>query len=163
MPDAREEADVTRADSFGGMRARLRAVALALLAAAALRAAPAVAAEAAPQPTVVPQLTQTLSSVPGKNLVVVVVDYPPGAKSLPHKHGSAFVYARVLAGAIRSQVDDEPVRVYQTGEQWTEVPGAHHVVSENASATEPAQLLAVVIATAGEKLTVTDDAGAGAH
>jgi quercetin dioxygenase-like cupin family protein len=152
----REEADVKREDSH--RRVGRCAAALALLAACALRSASAVAAEAAAQEMIYPQISQSLSDVPGKNIVVVVVDYPPGVKSVPHRHGSAFVYARVLSGAIRSQVDDEPARVYQVGDQWTEVPGSHHVVSENASATEPAQLLAVFVANAGEKLFVLDGA-----
>jgi quercetin dioxygenase-like cupin family protein len=61
--------------------------------------------------------------------------------SVPHRHGSAFVYAYVLSGAVRSQVNDEPVRVYRPGETWFENPGSYHRVSENASATEPARVI----------------------
>ena len=83
---------------------------------------------------------------------------PPGGKSGSHRHaGSAFIYARVLPGAIRSQVNDEPVRVYQTGESWHEVPGAHHRVSENASDREPASLLAVFVVDSGDKPLTTPD------
>ena len=58
-----------------------------------------------------------IPNIEGKRMVVLVVSYPPGAKSLPHHHArSAFIYARVLSGAIRSQVGDEPVKVYQVGE-----------------------------------------------
>jgi len=142
---------------------RVGRVAFAPVVAWALWAASGGAVEGAAQETIYPQLSQSLSNAPGKNFVVLVVDYPPGAKSVPHRHGSAFVYARVLSGAIRSQVDDEPARVYQAGEQWTEVPGAHHVVSENASATEPAQLLAVFVADAGERLTFPDRAEGSAR
>lgn len=108
--------------------------------------------------TVTPKFQQALPNAPGKSLKVVIVDYPPGAKSVPHHHArSAFIYAQVLSGAIRSQVDDEPVHVYRTGEFWYENPGAHHKVGENASNTEPAQLLAVfVVDTGEEQLTVPD-------
>jgi quercetin dioxygenase-like cupin family protein len=63
----------------------------------------------------------------------------------------------VLSGAIRSQVDDGPVTVYKAGEHFTETPGAHHRVSENASDTEPAKLLAIfVVDSADNPLTVPD-------
>jgi quercetin dioxygenase-like cupin family protein len=63
----------------------------------------------------------------------------------------------VLSGAIRSQVDDQPARVYRTGETWFEVPGAHHTISENASKTEPARLLAVFIVDSTEEVLTTPD------
>ena len=67
-------------------------------------------------------------------MVAVVMTYPPGGKSTPHHHAaSAFVYAHVLSGAIRSQVDDDAAHVYRVGEGFYEVPGAHHRISENAS------------------------------
>ena len=87
-----------------------------------------------------------LPNVQGKSLVAVVVAYAPGGKSASHRHPkSAFVYAHVLSGAIRSQVDDDPARVYQVGEGFYELPGSHHRVSENASDQEPASLLAIFI------------------
>src|SRR5947209_2891361 len=58
-----------------------------------------------------------ISNTEGKSMVAVVVTYPPGAKSSAHHHArSALIYAHVLSGAIRSQVGDEPVKVYQAGE-----------------------------------------------
>jgi quercetin dioxygenase-like cupin family protein len=101
---------------------------------------------------------EPITNLPGKRLVTHIVDYPPGAKSVPHRHaGSAFIYAYVVSGAIRSQVDDEPVRVYKPGETWFEKPGAYHRVSENASDTEPARLLAVLIVdVADEQLVIPD-------
>jgi quercetin dioxygenase-like cupin family protein len=52
------------------------------------------------------------------------VTYPPAGKSPAHHHArSAFIYAHVLSGAIRSQVGDEPAKVYQVGEGFYEVPG----------------------------------------
>jgi quercetin dioxygenase-like cupin family protein len=87
-------------------------------------------------------------------LVSRVIEYPPGAGSVSHRHArSAFIYAYVLSGLIRSQVDDEPARVYKAGETWFESPGAHHRVSENASDTEPATLLAIFVADDGATLS----------
>ena len=87
-----------------------------------------------------------------------VVTYPPRGQSPSHRHaGSAFIYAHVLSGAIRSQVDDEPAKVYRVGEGFYEVPGSHHRVSENASDREPASLLAVFVAdTKDNPLTIPD-------
>lgn len=96
--------------------------------------------------TVTVAANEAIPNVPGKRLVSVVVDYPAGAQSLPHHHAkSAFIYAHVLAGEIRSQVNGGEVRTYGPGQIWFEEPGAHHQVSANASETKPARLLAVFI------------------
>jgi quercetin dioxygenase-like cupin family protein len=94
----------------------------------------------------------------GKAMVAILVTYPPGGTSPPHHHaGSAFIYAYVLSGAVRSQVDDEPVRIYQAGEGFSEMPGAHHRISENASAQNTATMLAVYVVDSNDKpLTAAD-------
>ncbi len=98
------------------------------------------------------------SNIPGKSIEAVAVSYPPGAKSGAHHHAkSAFIMAYVISGAIRSQVEGEPARVYHTGETWSEAPGAHHTISENVSATEPAELLAVFLLDTGDSPLTTDD------
>ena len=75
---------------------------------------------------------------------------------MPHRHGSAFVYAYVLQGTVRSRLAGEPVRTYHQGQNWFEQPGAHHLLTENASRTEPARLLVVFVADTGAKLKVDD-------
>lgn len=108
--------------------------------------------------TVTPVFERAIPNAPGKSMAVLVVDYAPGGKSASHRHaGSAFIYAHVVAGAVRSQVNDEPVKVYQAGESWFEAPGSHHRVSENASATEPARLLAVFVVDAGDQPLTNPD------
>src|SRR5262245_30290579 len=114
---------------------------------------------ARPQPPaagaqVVPVLAEALPNVPGKKLTAVVVSYGPGGKSAPHRHaGSVFAY--VLSGSIRSENSATgPARVYRVGEGFFEPPGSEHLVSENASATEPASLLAVFVADDGARLTI---------
>jgi quercetin dioxygenase-like cupin family protein len=91
-------------------------------------------------------------------MVAVVVTYPPGGKSMPHHHaGSAFIYAHVLSGVIRSQVENDPARLYRAGEGFYEVPGSHHRISENASDKDPASLLAIfVVDSTDQPLTVPD-------
>ena len=108
--------------------------------------------------TVTVAADQPIPNLPGKRLVSLIVDYPPGASSASHRHArSAFIYAYVLSGEIRSQVDSEPARVYRPGESWFESPGAHHRVSANASDTEPARLLAVFIVDAADEQLTTPD------
>ena len=101
-----------------------------------------------------------IPNLPGKRLVSRVIDYPPWGGTPPHRHArSAFIYAYVLSGEIRSQIDDEPARVYRPGETWLESPGAHHRVSVSASDIEPARLLAVIVVDAADKqLTIPDSA-----
>lgn len=132
-----------------------------LTVAAALAAAgtslPVAAADTGAQ--VAQAFDQPISNIPGKSLIAVEVTYPPGGKSTPHRHaGSAFIMAYVISGAIRSQVEGEPVHVYHAGQTWYERPGAHHVVSENASETEPARLLAVFVTDTGHDSLTTFDA-----
>ena len=100
-----------------------------------------------------------LPNVPGKSMKGVLVEYGPGASSPAHTHpASAFIYATVLEGAIRSQVNNGPVTVYHAGESFAEKPGDHHGVSANASDTEPAKLLAVFVVDTNEMNRVTNDA-----
>jgi len=115
-------------------------------------------AEPSRHETVTPAFQGSIPNVQGKSIVTAVVEYPPGAKSPSHHHASsAFVYAYVLSGAVRSQVNEGPVQVYRTGESFTEAPGAHHAISENASDTEPARLLAVFILDTGDHPLTTPD------
>ena len=101
--------------------------------------------------------SQKLPNVPGKTLTVVQVDYRPGGFSAPHRHpASGFVFAYVLSGTIRSRVEGEPLGVYSAGQTWTEPPNSHHIVSANASKTEPARLIAYIIADDGAEATVYD-------
>lgn len=99
-----------------------------------------------------------LPNVPGKSMKVQLVEYAPGVSSIPHTHAaSAFIYATVLEGAIRSQVNDNPEQVYHAGENFAELPGDHHRVSANASDTEPARLLAVLVVDTNEQNLVIND------
>ena len=98
----------------------------------------------------------TLPNVPGKSIKGVLVEYGPGGSSSAHTHAkSAFIYATVLEGAIRSSVNDGPVVTYRTGQSFSEMPGDRHSVSENASKTERAKLLAVFVVDTDEKVLTT--------
>lgn len=112
---------------------------------------------ASPGPeTLTPLIEQALPDVPGKTFTSAIVEFPPGTRATPHRHGDAFIYAYVLEGTVRSQVDDEPVRAYHRGENWVEQPGAHHVLTENTSPTAAARLLVVFVSNTGDELKVDD-------
>ncbi|UGQ46233.1 cupin domain-containing protein [Massilia endophytica] len=99
-----------------------------------------------------PVFDRAIPNIPGKSLIAVEVNYAPGAKSAPHRHSkSAFIYAYVVSGAVRSQVEGQAARVYRAGEGFSELPGEHHLISENASESEPARLLAVFVVDSDDK------------
>ncbi|MDP9842695.1 cupin domain-containing protein [Streptosporangium lutulentum] len=103
-----------------------------------------------------PLLEQALPNVKGKTFTSAIVDFPPTARAAPHRHGNAFVYAYVLEGTVRSQLGGEAARTYRQGEDWVEPPGAHHVLAENTSRTQPAKLLVIFISDTGDKIKVDD-------
>jgi quercetin dioxygenase-like cupin family protein len=85
----------------------------------------------------------------GWEVTVSHVDYAPGRVGQPHQH-PGFVLAYVLEGAVIAKIVGDGVsdeeRTYRTGEMFYEPIGATHQVSKNASATEPAKLLAMIFA-----------------
>ena len=115
----------------------------------------AVVAHAGP---VTPRFEHAIPNLPGKSLVAVEVTFAPGEVSKPHHHaGSAFIYAYVLSGTIRSQVEGEPPHDYHAGDSWYEAPGAHHVQARNLSTSQPAKLLAVFVVDSDDKPLTTLD------
>jgi quercetin dioxygenase-like cupin family protein len=128
------------------MFAKLKPLAWMVTFAATATIAGTALAQSPPPGSVSPAFREAIPNIPGKSIVAAVVTYPPGGKTPPHHHArSAFVTGYVLSGEIRSQVDDGKVQVFKAGESFSEAPGALHRVSENASATEPAKLLAIFI------------------
>jgi quercetin dioxygenase-like cupin family protein len=125
----------------------------AALAVTALLLGPAAARDATDKASKVTLVYEhELPNVPGKSMKGVLVEYGPGGTSAGHTHpNSAFIYATILEGSIRSQVNDGPVKVYRAGENFSEMPGDRHGVSENASKTKPAKLLAVFVVDTDQK------------
>ena len=126
----------------------------------AATAGPATAADPA-RGTVAPAFAYPIANMPGKTITSLLVSYAPGAKTPAHRHGRSFVVGYVLEGAIRSKLDNGEERVYKAGESWTEKPGTRHTLSENASATEPAKILAMLIHDAKAKDLLTFDDAKG--
>jgi quercetin dioxygenase-like cupin family protein len=98
-------------------------------------------------------MKQPLPDMAGKVATVLTVDYAPGAASDPHVHpGSVFGY--VLEGTVVTQLEGEQPITYAKGQSWYESPKKPHVVSRNASVTEPAKLLVLLLSQEGEALKV---------
>jgi len=111
-----------------------------------------------------PLLTAPLVDAPGKNLVVVELNFAPNPdppstaehhRRGHHHPGSVFVY--VTQGAVRLGIEGQPVQVVNSGGVFFEPVGAHHIVSENASATEPAHAIAVMVVPEGAPLATLDE------
>jgi quercetin dioxygenase-like cupin family protein len=86
------------------------------------------------------------------SVTAVEVSYAPGESSSAHRH-PGLTMAYVLEGEIRSKVGDDPEKSYTAGQMFLETPGQLHAVSRNASATQPARLLAILLAEKGAQLT----------
>ena len=104
------------------------------------------------QDVVEPISSHALPNVPGKRVTIVRVFYGPGGFSRPHRHAGS-VTAYITKGEIRSQLDNGPVETFKVGQSFFEPPGSKHMVSANASTTEPAELIAVFVADEGAQLT----------
>ena len=88
----------------------------------------------------------------GWEVTVSYVDYPPGRVGQTHHH-AGFVLAYVLEGAVVTKISGQQEKTYRVGEMFYEPPGSTHEVSNNASATQPARLLAMIFAKKGATLT----------
>ena len=120
----------------------------------ALLAFPAVAQNAPTPAKTGIVASELLPNVPGKRVTVVRVQYEPGGKTEAHRHAGS-VLALVIEGEIRSENSATgPARVYKAGESFFEPPDSAHLVSENASKTKPATLLAIFVADDGAELTM---------
>lgn len=96
--------------------------------------------------------SHALPNVPGKRVTIVRVLYGPGGFTPAHRHAGS-VTAYVTKGEVRSQLGGGPLETFGVGQTFFEPPGSTHVVSANASNTEPAELIAVFVADEGAQLT----------
>jgi len=89
-------------------------------------------------------------NAPGMTLITVIAEYKPGAFTPPHHHGQAFAMIYVLEGTIVNKVDDGNETVLHAGDDFTEVPNAHHVMFRNPSKTKTTRILATFLAPSAE-------------
>jgi quercetin dioxygenase-like cupin family protein len=105
-------------------------------------------AHAAPQPIVVPIMQKDVADVPGREMLMLSVEYPPGAVETIHRHDAyAFVY--VLEGSIIEQVRGGNEVTLTPGQTFYEGPSDVHTVGRNASTTKPAKFLVVMLKKKG--------------
>ncbi len=111
-----------------------------------------VAATGSPLDKVEVIASHALPNVLGKRVTIVRVFYGPGGFTRAHRHAGT-VTAYVTKGEIRSQLAGGPIETFGVGQSFFEPPGSTHLVSANASSTEPAELIAVFVADEGAQLT----------
>jgi quercetin dioxygenase-like cupin family protein len=116
----------------------------------------ALAQQPAPTTKVTTLLQQALAEVPGREIVMITLDIPPGASSPPHRHPGHHVFGYVLEGSYKIKIDQGPERVLTKGQTFHEAPGQLHAVSANASQTEPAKVVAFLVVESGKPITVRE-------
>jgi quercetin dioxygenase-like cupin family protein len=105
--------------------------------------------------TVTPLMTKDLVGAPGREVLVITVEYAPGAGDPIHRHhAQAFVY--VLEGSIEMQVKGGELVTLTAGQMFYEAPDDLHVVGRNASSTKPAKFVVVLIKDQGAPVLVPE-------
>ena len=102
---------------------------------------------------VTPLMTKELADMPGKEALMITVEYPPGSKDAPHRHNAhAFVY--VLEGTIVMQLKGKQPVTLTAGQTFYEGQEDVHVVGRNASSTKPARFLVLLLKDKGAPVLV---------
>jgi quercetin dioxygenase-like cupin family protein len=103
---------------------------------------------AAQEPAVTPLMTKALSDIPGKEVLMITVEFPPGGADPVHRHNAhGFIY--VLEGSIVMQVRGGPEVTLTPGQTFYEGPGDIHTVGRNASSTRPAKFVVLLLMDTG--------------
>ena len=110
----------------------------------------------APATKVSQLLKQALADFPGREVVMVTLDIPPGGGSAPHRHPGHHIFGYVLEGTYKIKLDQGAETILTKGQTFYEAPGQLHAMSANASQTEPAKVLAVIVAESGKPITVPE-------
>ena len=107
----------------------------------------------APHATVTPLMSKDLTELPGKEVLMITVEYPPGSVDPIHRHNArAFVY--VLEGSIVMQVKGGKEVTLTPGQTFYEGPDDVHTIGRNASSTKPAKFLVFLIKDKGAPVLV---------
>jgi quercetin dioxygenase-like cupin family protein len=101
-------------------------------------------------------MKQLIAEYPGHEMTMSTLDIPPGGGSAPHRHPGHHTFGYVLEGAYTIKLDSGPERTLNKGETFYEAPGQLHAVSRNASNTEPAKVLVIMLAETGKPTTVPE-------
>jgi quercetin dioxygenase-like cupin family protein len=84
-------------------------------------------------------------NTPNKTVLSLIVTFPPGASTPSHTHAGAFIAIHVLTGSVLNKMNDDPMTIKKTGDSFYEAPGCRHRISDNASQTEAASIIATFI------------------
>ena len=107
----------------------------------------------AQQPAITELMSRDLADTPGKEVVMITVEYPPGWSDPVHRHDAqGFIY--VLAGTVVMQVKGGKEVTLSPGQTFYEGPDDVHVIGRNASKTKPAKLLVVLVKRKGAPILV---------
>jgi quercetin dioxygenase-like cupin family protein len=116
-----------------------------------LLAAGTATAQEAPQARVTPLMTKALADYPGKEVLMIAVDYPPGAVDPVHRHDAhGFIY--VLEGSIVMGVKGGKEVTLTPGQTFYEGPEDVHTIGRNASSTQPAKFLVLLLKNSGKPI-----------
>jgi len=118
--------------------------------------APAAAQQPAPATQVTTLLKQAIAEFPGREIIMITLDIAPGGGSAPHRHPGHHIFGYVLEGTYRLKLDQGPETLLTKGQTFHEAPGQLHAVSGNGSQTEPAKVLAFIVAESGKPITVPE-------
>lgn len=105
----------------------------------------------AQEPKVTPLISKDLAEAPGKEVLMITVEYPPGGADPVHRHDAhGFIY--VLEGSVVMQVKGGKEVTLTAGQTWYESPDDVHVVGRNASTTKPAKFLVFLVKKKGAEV-----------
>jgi quercetin dioxygenase-like cupin family protein len=107
----------------------------------------------AQEPTTTSLLSKDLAGFPGKELLMITVEYPPGVSDPVHRH-DAHVMVYVLEGSVVMQVKDKAAVTLRAGDTFYEGPGDVHTMARNASQTAPAKFLVFFVKDKGAPILV---------
>ena len=109
-----------------------------------------------PQPVVVPILQKDLPDLPGREMLMIAVEYPPGTVEHIHRH-DAYAFLYVLEGTIVEQVRGGKQVTLTRGQTFYEGPRDVHTVGRNASAAKPAKFVVVLVKKKGAEAVLPAD------
>jgi quercetin dioxygenase-like cupin family protein len=114
-----------------------------------------VLAQQMPTTKITPLMKQGIADFPDHEVTMITLDIPPGGGSLPHRHPGHHTFGYVLGGSYKIKLDNGPETLLTKGQTFYEAPGQLHV-SRNASDTEPAKVLVIMLAETGKPVTVPE-------
>lgn len=107
----------------------------------------------AQEPKVTPIMSKDLTDIPGREVLIITVEYEPGGADPVHLH-NAYGFVYVLEGSVVMQVKGGKEVTLTPGQSWYEGPDDIHVVGRNASSTKPAKFLVFLVKKKGAPVLV---------